>query len=475
MNFKKPLLQLAVFAALAGVFSPSPSHAYKMLHLNSSTTALNVPCEYTTGFAHWPSSQGPIYWFHNTSGAGAGADKKTAIQNALDTWTTATQSDHVLVYAGTTNAGQNANDLQNTIVWTSASGLCGTACHAITVVRFNSAQVVSDVDIVLNNQMDWRTDGSFDPTCADSVVNPDGTPRLNVAVDTQAVLTHELGHSLGLGHTTDPAATMGGASCKVAGRTLNSDDQAGLQCSTNRYPLDPFYEGSFNFVPNCTQIAGWAQNADRPNDPAYVNIVDGSTLKAVVPADRIGDSFTYTIPFAMKNGQWHTIHTRFSGGTEAELDGSPRDLICHVKLLLPNPPPSQYLPTDGLPYEVATQFSSSVAGKIEALGYFFAPNETGTHTIRLWSDTGTLLASKSITPSALNRDVYVSITPVAIQANVRYRVSITTYTEQSKTPCGLPLVNGPLTAIQGFWKQGDGVFPTTSSCSNFHVSVEFDM
>ena len=201
MISNKTILRAAC-ALTAAVLASSPSWAYKMMYNTGSTTANWVNCDNLNGFSHW--NQGTISFYHNTAGAGAG--KATAIQNAMAEWTNASQSDHVLSYAGTTSAGFNINDGQNTIVWgsTTSSSLCGTlACHAITVVRYNSQQVFLEVDIVNNDQMDWRTDGTFDSTCSSSVTNPDGTPRLNVAIDTQAVITHELGHALGLGHATN--------------------------------------------------------------------------------------------------------------------------------------------------------------------------------------------------------------------------------------------------------------------------------
>src|SRR5215213_796925 len=499
MNPRKPLLQLAAFALMAGLLWPSPSRAYRMMRNTSSSTASWVACNNTNGFAHWPYNQPTTYWYHNTSGAGAG--KASVIQAAMTTWTNASESDHVLVYAGTTSAGYNLNDNQNTLVWgsTNDSSLCGTlACHAITTVRFNSTQqIMYEVDVVFNELMDWRTDGTNDPTCSSSVTNPDNTPRLNVALDTQAIVTHELGHGLGLGHpssaeSTFADATMGGASCKVEGRTLHSDDRAGLQCLTNRFPFSPSYQGFFDGYAgfNCTQISGWGYNANRANDPIYVNVLDGSTLRSVVLADQYRadlvaagkgngyHGFTYTVPSTMKNGQWHTVSTRFSGGTESDLTLSPRNLICAVSIFTTQTP-SEFNDHTGQSYSAGNIFTSTVGGNITHLRYYKAAEESGSHTLKLWrySDHQELTSGTVNFTAGSAGWVTVDVPDVAIAANTQYVASITTFTKQSKTPCGFSssISNGPLTATGGLWVAGNGIFPTTSSCSNFWMDVRFSM
>lgn len=129
-------------------------------------------------------------------------------------------------------------------------------------------------------------------------------------------------------------------------------------------------------------------------------------------------------------------------------------------------------------YEVATQISASRNGIVKGLRFYRAPGETGDQILRLWSDSGTLLASARFVDNGTNASGWrqVSIGGVAITAGTRYRVSVNTNTMQSKTNCGLGsgLTNGALTAHQGFWGQPVGAMPANASCSNFFVDVIFE-
>jgi hypothetical protein len=124
-------------------------------------------------------------------------------------------------------------------------------------------------------------------------------------------------------------------------------------------------------------------------------------------------------------------------------------------------------------YEVATQFSSSVNGTVKGLRFYRAPGETGDNILRLWSNTGTLLASGRFADNGSNASGWqeVAIGGVPITAGTLYRVSVNTNTMQSKTNCGLSpaITNGPLTAVQGFWGTTLGSMPANASCSNYFV------
>ena len=467
----------ACVLAIAGIVSwVSPSQAYRMISPSSSGRgyggSLEPVCEAPNGFAYWASSNIP--WIHSTAGTGAG--KAAALQSAMNAWTNVANAGHVLTYAGTTSTLPNfsVNDGTNTVSWEiNNSFFCSScicpSCLALTAINVQSTAFgkrILESDILFNDAFSWNTSGS---------------PASGSPYDVQTVATHELGHALGIHHTqvtTTPRPTMYASYFDTGGRTLEADDRDALVCSDARY-LNPALYGSHN-VTSCREISGVAGNSRLPNLNTRVEIRDGSTLLAQIPADGPGHGFLYTPSSSLKNGQYHTINVR-QQWNGVPLTDTGDSLICRVPVFTTQTPAEFLVDSLGRSWSVGNDFRSSIPGYITHLRYYRAAEETGVHTLKLWTLSGTPLGFRTFdfgsdltagweTSPAFPGD------GIPIQANQTYVVTVTTFTKQSKTYCGLSsaISNGPLTATGGRWVEGNDIFPTNNSCSNYWTDVYFD-
>lgn len=221
MHRTRRLLATAILAASGAVLWQPALHGYRLLQATSTgrLPSLNeVSCGASGGFLHWNIRD--IDWYLNTSGQGSG--KASAIQAAATSWTNVFHSGYAPTYAGTTTAGFSTDGI-NTILWANGNGCTGT-CGALTALVVQSGQLIVESDITFNSTVTWNTDGSD--------------------VDTQAVATHELGHSLGIAHTnltSTPRPTMYYLYFGVEERSLHPDDGDALECSECRYCSEPRY------------------------------------------------------------------------------------------------------------------------------------------------------------------------------------------------------------------------------------------
>jgi len=126
MNRARRLSRIAATAGLL-VALAAPSDASRLIqntNAGAQTAGFMVPCNDPGGFTHWTTPF--TNWSHNLALQGNG--KAAALQAAMTSWTSVSNADHVLTYAGTTNAGFVVDNV-NSISW--APNPCG-GCLALT-------------------------------------------------------------------------------------------------------------------------------------------------------------------------------------------------------------------------------------------------------------------------------------------------------------------------------------------------------
>jgi hypothetical protein len=222
----------------------SPRRAWLLLLAASSllcSAALAYKREIASGTGKplvWTSL--PMKWnLHQAPAPGVTfAATQTAVRAAYQSWSTVSCSQFRSQDLGVVNLplGNNSDHINSHVWMTSWPPNYGAQALGITWTQYDpSSGTIVDADTHYNPGYKWSTTGAYD------------------AIDVQSVATHEIGHQLGLDHTSVTEATMFYATGQgdTHQRSLDSDDITGL-CA--------IYPNGTTLPPECTSPAQCAPN-----------------------------------------------------------------------------------------------------------------------------------------------------------------------------------------------------------------------
>ena len=187
-----------------------------------------------------------------------------AIQNSFANWRNVHESDMDFEFAGsTTNAVSSASDNRNVIRWVNSNIATGVFAVTITTFSTTTGQIV-DADMELNDRdFTWDTLG------------PNATTGIIGRAMIENVVTHEIGHIVGLDHPANAQSSLYFASSpgQINQTRLNADDKAPLIADhTNAAVVDA----------SLGTVTGSVAQGGNPQFGAGVYLVNVSTGRNVI-------------------------------------------------------------------------------------------------------------------------------------------------------------------------------------------------
>jgi hypothetical protein len=218
--------------------------------------------------AHWASM--PINYFINLDGSPQinNDSEFAAVHAAFQTWANVSTANVRFNYGGPAVISTGAGDAINLVSFTDTSFPFGSGTLAVTLNYFSdSTGITSEADILFNPNQLWSTSGE------------------SGRYDIQSVMTHEIGHFLGIDHSALISSVMSpfGLPGQVDQRVLQYDDVAAV---SEIYPAGSLTVG---------RITGLVRSGSQSVKGAHVVAVDADGTPRVSTLSATDGSFS--IPF----------------------------------------------------------------------------------------------------------------------------------------------------------------------------------
>ncbi|MGN6185917.1 MAG: matrixin family metalloprotease [Thermoanaerobaculia bacterium] len=188
---KKNLFALAI-ALTVIVISAEPVMAYTLLSPRRTWASTPITVRVYTG---------------GNSTINDGDGGVTAVVGAIKAWG--------IISSSSTTQNAVRGSAPATIVLNNNGKVCTGSCLAATLTGYYTGSTIYDADVYTNTRYSYTSSRETDGCSGE--------------YDIDGIMTHEVGHVIGLGHSSVSGATMypSVSSCNYNTRTLEADDVAG--------------------------------------------------------------------------------------------------------------------------------------------------------------------------------------------------------------------------------------------------------
>ena len=187
---RKSILTLAI-ALVVVVLAAQSASAYVLLSPRRTwaSTPVNVPV-YQVGNSTITDGDGGV----------------TAVVGAIQAWG--------MVSSNSTSQAAVRGQAPATIMLNTNGRICTGSCLAATLTGYYSGSTIYDADVYTNTKYKFYSSREADGCSSE--------------FDIDGIMVHEVGHVIGIGHTTVAGATMypSVSACNAGNRTLEADDIA---------------------------------------------------------------------------------------------------------------------------------------------------------------------------------------------------------------------------------------------------------